>query len=54
MKHPKTVWADYDPHQKRADRWAYYTTKAEQRSNRPDLQPIKLSVRGVARKGGAK
>lgn len=39
-----TIWADYDPHADRAHRWAFYTTKADQRSNRPDLKPIKLAA----------
>lgn len=36
------LWADYDPSEKRGNKWAFYTTKADQRSNRPDLKPIKL------------
>jgi hypothetical protein len=42
---PAFIWADYDPHANRTVRWAFYNTKADQRSNRPDLKPIKLAVR---------
>lgn len=47
------VWADYDPAAPRGSKWAFYTTKAEQRSNRPDLKPIKLIAR-ASTKGKAK
>lgn len=47
------LWADYDAAAPRGSKWAFYTTKAEQRSNRPDLKPLKLVAR-VARKGKSK
>lgn len=38
-KPPKFIWADF------ADRqWAFYTSRRDQRSNRPDLKPIRLKV----------
>lgn len=38
-KLPKFIWADY------ADRqWAFYTFKRDQRSNRPDLKPIRVRI----------
>lgn len=44
-KLPPHIWADYDPHAGHASaRWAFYTSKADQRSNRPDLQPLKIKV----------
>jgi hypothetical protein len=41
---PKRIWADCDPDQPASNRWAFYRTKADQRSNRPDLKPIPLRV----------
>ena len=41
---PEYIWADYDQSAERSVRWAFYRTKAEQRGNRPDLNPIKLRV----------
>ena len=38
-KPPKYIYADYED-----GTWAFYWTKREQRSNRPDLKPIKLKV----------
>lgn len=36
---PKFIWADY------ADRqWAFYTSKRDQRRNRPDLKPIRVRI----------
>ncbi len=43
-KPPRHVWADYDPGFPPGDRWAFYKSKADQRSNRPELKPIKLVV----------
>lgn len=38
-KPPKFIWADY------ADRqWAFYRSRRDQRSNRPDLKPVRLKV----------
>lgn len=38
-KPPEFIWADY------ADRkWAFYSSKRGQRSNRPDLEPIKFKI----------
>ena len=42
MKRTIILWADYDRKAKGRNKWAFYTTKAEQRANRPDLKPIKL------------
>jgi len=44
MKPPRFIWADYDPKARRALRWAFYCTKAEQRANRPDLRPIRFCI----------
>ena len=41
---PRHVWADWDPTAPANIAWAFYRTKAEQRSNRPDLRPIRLEV----------
>ena len=41
---PQYVWADCDPAMPRSARWAFYTSKADQRGNRPDLKAIKLRV----------
>lgn len=49
-KLPRFIWADFDPHAERSVRWVFYRTKAEQRDNRPDLQPIKLRIAGRTRK----
>lgn len=51
LRPPRYIWADFDPHAERCVRWAFYHTKAEQRDNRPDLQPIKLRIAGRAKKG---
>ena len=38
-KLPTFIYADY------ADRqWAFYTSKRDQRSNRPDLKPIRVRI----------
>lgn len=49
----RVVWADYDPAAPRGDKWALYTTPADQRSNRPDLQPIRLRVSPYVNGGAA-
>jgi len=42
---PKKMWADYDPdHSAKQDRMQVYTTRSEQRSNRPDLPAIPVLV----------
>lgn len=41
---PEYIWADYDPYVPKSSRWAFYRSKADQRSNIPDLKPIKLRV----------
>lgn len=41
---PEYVWADFDPDYPPSARWCVYRTKADQRSNRPDLKPIRLRV----------
>lgn len=41
---PALMWADFDPHAARSVRLAVYSTKADQRSNRPDLKPIRVRV----------
>lgn len=43
-KPPKFIWADFDPEAAKAVRWVFYTTRADQRSNRPDLEPIKVRI----------
>lgn len=43
-KPPAYVWADYDPTMLGTARWAFYNTRADQRANRPDLEPIRLRV----------
>jgi hypothetical protein len=43
-KPPMFIWADYDGKYPRNSRWSFYATKADQRSNRPDLKPIKLTI----------
>ena len=43
-KPPKHIWADYDGSYPKDSRWTFYGTRAAQRSNRPDLKPIKLKV----------
>jgi hypothetical protein len=43
-KPPAYIWADCDPDAPRSVRWAFYNTLADQRSNRPDLKPIKLRI----------
>jgi hypothetical protein len=40
---PRLMWADYDPTDRQTP-VAIYTTKAEQRDNRPDLKPIRVRV----------
>lgn len=37
-------WADYDPAYKGRNRLAIYGTKADQRANRPDLQPFRVLI----------
>lgn len=44
QKPPRYIWADCDPDAPRGSRWAFYNTLEDQRSNRPDLKPIKLRV----------
>ena len=41
---PEYIWADCDPSAPLSVRWAFYWSKADQRGNRPDLQPIRLRV----------
>jgi hypothetical protein len=42
---PRLMWADFDPSYTRPDaRVVLYSTKAEQRANRPDLRPIRVAV----------
>ena len=41
---PEYIWADCDPSAAPSVRWAFYRSKADQRGNRPDLQPIRLRV----------
>jgi len=41
---PSHMWADFDPDAPGSKRWAFYRTKADQRSNRPDLPPIRVRV----------
>lgn len=43
---PRLMWADHDPSCKHMP-VAIYSTKAEQRSNRPDLKPIRVKVIAV-------
>lgn len=37
-------WADYDPDYRRNNRLQIYSTKADQRGNRPDLQPFRVLI----------
>ena len=43
---PRLMWADYDASDKRTP-VAIYATKAEQRANRPDLQPVRVRISRV-------
>ena len=49
-KLPNIIWADFDPEYPPNLRWSFYRSKSEQRSNRPDLEPIKLRVSRVCRR----
>lgn len=42
--HLALLWADYDPHAQRGQKWATYATRADQRSQRPDLKPIRVAL----------
>jgi hypothetical protein len=44
IPHHVGVWADYDPTAPRSEKWAFYATKSEQRANRPDLAPIRMTA----------
>ncbi len=44
---PRLMWADYDAAAPRGLKVAIYTTRAEQRGNRPDLRPIRVRVEEV-------
>lgn len=41
---PRFMWADFDPLAHRSERVVIYSTKADQRANRPDLKPIRVRV----------
>lgn len=47
-KLPRVMWADADMTNRR-EPVAVYNTRAEQRSNRPDLQPIRVMVTRIFR-----
>lgn len=49
-KLPRTIWADHDPEYPPHLRWSFYRSKADQRSNRPDLEAIELRVTRVRKK----
>ena len=40
----RRMWADYDPMAERDTKLVVYHSKADQRSNRPDLNPIPVMV----------